>query len=122
MSRPTVIRTGLAFCVLASIDCFSCFTARSVFTDYRAGGSSRSIPLADPRCQGLALQTGLVTLLAAVSSVSGRLLGAIAWRRSLAFFAWALQDEAGRIRAPDRKCRAELFGQQADEPQPQRCG
>ena len=28
------------------MDCFSCFFAVPVFTDYPAGGSSRSIPLA----------------------------------------------------------------------------
>ena len=47
MSTPIVVGTGAAFVSLGSMDCFSCFFAVSVFTDYPAGVSSRSIPLGD---------------------------------------------------------------------------
>jgi hypothetical protein len=48
-------RDGAAFCVLGSMDCFSCFFAVSVFTDYTAGGSSRSIPFAAIQIESIEL-------------------------------------------------------------------
>jgi hypothetical protein len=48
MSMPIVIRTGVALFALASMDCFSCFTARSVLTDYPAREKQPVHPIGGP--------------------------------------------------------------------------